>query len=202
MSKFLMVCFYIASYSLVCAAVEVERLTPMAKHLYHVLTQRGKMLEAVERNHRFLFTNGHWIKGLSHEPTDTKNHTSITNAQNVLLLPNTETGKFHTILALKLIEGYKQGKILGNYDEKRRLHRPGKLPLSVYKKTPDAFKFEQEVRPNFLDGHCLTATIKTRCPKVLVSLYEEKDSPLRSDDRPESFSKWFMPVEQTFFAQI
>ena len=199
MSKYSIVIFCVF-FSLSHAAGDLIQMlskleTDIGRHLCHTLSQRGGLLESIGHNHRFLSTNGHWTKGLSHDskPTD----------QNFLLFPGDATSQFHTKLAKKLIDGVASGIIpSSNYSKKGSLKRNQRVPLTVYENSPSTyskiFKFENDVEPNFIDGHRLTIKSKTRYPKVFINLYQEiEDTPNQSV--VPIISKWFMPIEQTFF---
>lgn len=206
-----MIAFWFFYCSFSYAAVDsLAQLYPTLKsevgrHLCRTLSQRGKLLESIEHSHRFLFTNGHWVKGL-HEPK--------TVNENFLLSPECQSTLFHAQLAQKLLDGVKSGvippKAYCKKDPLKRdnfLKRDKKMALRVYDESPRApsnlpniFKFEDTVEPNFVGGHRLTVKGKTVYPKVLVSLYEEKEENPSALVSNYITSKWFMPIEQALFS--
>lgn len=171
------------------------KTAPIAQHLCRSLSQRGELLQSVDHSHRFYFTNGHWVKGLSYEKT--------VDGHFPLLSPTARTTLFHTELAQTLINGIDSGRITS---DKYRKNAPfkraaDKRALNVYVESPskDVFKFEEFVEPNFVDGHRLTVEGKTVYPKVLVNLYEEAKEENPAAPSKPSTAKWFMPIEQAFF---
>lgn len=168
MFKYFLFSFYITSCSLTYAAGRLpkilEELHPISGHLYRALTQRGKLCEPVSTDHQFFFGAGVWSRGLSHEYD--KESPSL---KSFLLHPGTDLSQFHD----------KLGDMLINLTEDvvcNRIKRIGKMPRFVRGSPLDRKKFDDTIRPNFVDGHLLRTGIqKTTHNKVLVSLYEETD---------------------------